>query len=50
MLAFYRPETWAIAGVEIYGVLCHALAIDKGKIATIADHAERGEALAAAGG
>lgn len=50
VLALHRPETWAIAGVEIRGVLYHALTIEKEKIATIDDHAERGEALAAAGG
>jgi len=48
VLAFHRPGTWQIEGVEIRGAVYHALAIDDGRIMRIEDFAERDPALAAA--
>lgn len=49
VFAFYRPEGWEVAGVEIRGALYHAVVIDDGRIRRIEDHTDREEALAAAG-
>ena len=48
VFAFYRPEIWEVAGVEIRGAMYHALEIDDGRITRIGDHADRSEALVAA--
>jgi hypothetical protein len=50
VLAFHRPDTWHIEGVEIRGAIYHAVAIADGRIMRIEDYAERGPALASAGG
>jgi hypothetical protein len=49
VFAVHQPEVWEVAGVEIRGAMYHAVEIDNGKITRIADHADRAEALAAAG-
>lgn len=49
VFAFHRPEVWEVAGVEIRGVMYHAVEIDDGRITRIADYADRAEALAAVG-
>ena len=49
VFAFHRPEVWEVAGVEIRGAMYHAIEIDDGTSSRIADYADRGEALAAAG-
>jgi hypothetical protein len=49
VFAFHRPEVWEVAGVEIRGGMYHAVEVDGGRITRIVDHAERAEALAAAG-
>lgn len=49
VFAFHRPEVWEVAGVEIRGAMYHAVEVDDGRITRIVDHAQRAEALAAAG-
>lgn len=49
VFAVHRPEVWDVAGVEIRGAMYHAVEIDDGRITGIADYADCGEALAAAG-
>jgi hypothetical protein len=49
VFAIHRPEVWDVAGVEIRGAMYHAVEVDDRRITGIADYADRGEALAAAG-
>jgi hypothetical protein len=46
LLAFHRPESWEIAGIQIEGVVYHTLVIENGRITTIEDHIDRDHALA----
>jgi hypothetical protein len=49
VFAVDRPEVWEVAGVEIRGAMYHAVEGNEGRITRIADHADRTEALTAAG-
>jgi hypothetical protein len=49
VFAFHRPENWQFAGIEIRGAMYHSVAIEDGRITRIEDHADRGQAMRAAG-
>lgn len=49
VFAVHRPETWEIAGVEVRGVIYHAVVIEERRITRIEDHLDRDQALKIAG-
>jgi ketosteroid isomerase-like protein len=48
VFAIHRPGVWAVASVEIRGVMYHAARIAHGRIVRLADYPDRDQALAAA--
>jgi len=49
VFAVHRPEVWEVAGVEFRGSMYHWVEVEEGRIKRMVDHADRADALAAAG-
>ena len=49
VLAFHRPATWEVAGVEIRGAMYHAVEVVEDRITRIDDYPQRADALSALG-